>query len=123
MDTGFMEIKSLDIPLPYLSAFPISTADIPLEGTEELFAASLRGVVVQLENLTIDDVRAPTRDEMGSFVFHDKSDVKALGQLSDEVKVHLEQGQKVQKISRGVINQIGMGRYAVLVGGDQSIKF
>lgn len=121
VDNGFMEGSIIEPnPLKSPTPYPIKSIDISGEAGKTLRAKSLLGVVVQLENVTIDSVSAPDEEHIRSFSFHDDSGELAIGLALQTVTRKIEPGQTFELV-RGIIHQPKPGEYELLVVKDQNL--
>lgn len=121
-DTGFME-GSIIPPNPLRSPRPFPVRASEFSGTEPsraLRAKSLQGVVVQLQDVTIDDLAEPGKDGLRKFHFHDHSGGPVSGVLLGNVTTALKPGQKIQSL-RGLLHWASAAHYEVIVELDQHL--
>jgi hypothetical protein len=121
VDTGFMEGSIMPAtPKKFPPTTPIKTVDISGENAKTFKAKSLQGVIVRIDNITIDNVSSPDEKDRRPFVFHDDSGAEISGLLLDTFTKKVEKGQKFQSM-RGIVHLHKDNQYQVIVELDEHL--
>jgi len=121
VDTGFMEGSIMPAtPKKKPPETRIEASEISETTAGTLRAKSLQGVIVRIDNVTVDEISPPDEKDRRKFIFHDQSGSHLSGLFLGQVMQDIKAGQKYASI-RGIVHQPRENQYEVIVEMDDHL--